>query len=183
MKKIFIFVTMAALLSTLIGCSTSKEELTAPSNEPTSEQVISFDLDDYKAAVSECRQNIADNSLYLSNVGNYEFNFVKALGSISDDTTGRAFEWLAEKSDATKESVDAVDVIIREQYKAIIATEIEGKEAEEIEEAVRALYDAYSSLYSLVVDPTGTVSDFGKNLQNCISSITDSDDALMLWLN
>ncbi len=105
------------------------------------------------------------------------------MGRLSDSMVDSAFEWLAENSEETRETVDAAYSKIREEYKAIILTEIEGKEAEEIDASFRELYDSYCGMYTLVTEPSGSLSDFADTLIDLANSQIASDESLSLFLD
>lgn len=148
-----------------------------------------FDLEEYKAAVSECRDAINEAGIVVANVGSYEINYYNLLSSVSSDTPDfealveSAFEWLTENTDASRETVDETYNSIRQQYKDIILTEIEGREAEEIDSAFRELYDAYESMYSLVTNPSGSASDFATNIEDYMNAMVSSDESISLFLD
>lgn len=184
MKKLYCALIAFVVCSLLFsGCGNTVNQKDFVSDDPTLNSEPMFDLDEYKLLVSVCRTAINDASIYVANTGTYEYNYWKALGKLSDSMTDSAFEWLSENSDATRETVDADYELIRQQYKDIILTEIEGKEAEEIDAAFRSMYDAYSSMYSLVTSPSGSLSDFASSLNEYINAITSSDESLSLFLD
>lgn len=141
-----------------------------------------FDLSAYKDLVADCRAKIKESGILLSNIGQWENNYWKAMGSLSDDMVGSAFEWLEEQSGENRDTVDSGYSDIRDTYKEIILLEVEGKEAEEIDEAFRGLYDSYSSLYRLVTEPSGSRSDFVDDFNDSINAFTTHDDTLSLFL-
>lgn len=181
---LFLFVCIGISLcscsgNTATGPSDNNESKTA--NDETVE--TAFDLEEYKALVSACRTDINAASIIVANVGSYENNYWKNLGKLSDTMVESAFEWLAKNSDETQETVDTAHEDIRQQYKNIILIELDGKEAEEIDSAFREMYDAYSSMYSLVISPSGSREDFAKNLSDYIGAISDSNEDLSLFLD
>lgn len=174
MKKTTFLATIVLVLF-LAGCGSPSQSNASPSS-------TAFDLDTYKALVSSCREEINAASLILANTGSYENTYWKALGSLSDDMVDRAFAWLAENSEETRETVDSTYNDIRAAYKEIILNEIEGKEAEEIDSAFRGLYDAYCEMYSLVTQPSGSRESFAQSLSKLIDDIGDYDESLSLFL-
>ena len=187
MKKYF-FIIVSSLLCALLfsGCADSNSDQITEAKEKSSEPV--FDLEEYKELVSACRAAINDAILPVAKVGQFEFTYWKAYNSIGgesaapDSMVDSSFESLAEKADVTRDKVDADYNDIRQQYKDIILTEIEGREAEEIDAAFRSMYDAYSSMYNLVISPSGSLSDFGNNLLDYADALTNADESLSLFL-
>ncbi|NBH79183.1 hypothetical protein D3Z52_13620 [Clostridiaceae bacterium] len=186
------FLTVLLLVLALTACASNES---APATDTTAEPEAVFDLDAYKSAVSECRTAINNAGLIIANVGSYEVNFCKSMNNINENTgwgsytietedvAESGFAWLEEKTDYTRETVDTSYSEIQQQYKEIILTEIEGAEAKEIDAAFRELYDAYTTLYSLVTTPSGLPQDFAKEILACANTMTDSDEALALFLD
>lgn len=184
--SIFMLAVMLALL--LAACGTPSSAQTSKPVEPTPTEAPVFDLEEYKTLVSECRVAINDAAIFLANAGKYETNWLKAYASVGgdggiDDLAEKAFEWLAENSEATRETVDADYEDIRQQYKNIILMELDGQEAQEIDALFRSMYEAYSSMYSLVTKPSGTASSFASSLVDCINELTKADEDLSLFLD
>lgn len=185
-KHSFAIAVMLLCMLLLAGCTNSGDTQTAVPDEPTQSIAPAFDLDEYKELVSKCRADMNEASIFLSNTGQYEFNYWKAYDSVGGGTpegiVDSAFEWLSEKSEATRETVDADYESIRKQYKEIILIEIEGREAEEIDASFRSMYDAYSSMYNLVTSPSGGASGFGNSLSDHMKSFMEADEDLSLFL-
>lgn len=185
MKRIICILTGISL-ALLMGCSGSNPQQDNQTNPPTTtvapETEPEFNLAAFKSAVAQCQTDINDASIYIANMGAYEYNFWKTLGSLSDSMTERAYEWLAENSDATKESVEAAYESIRQQYKDITLTEYNGKEAEAIYTAFESMYQSYIGMYNLVTSPSGSITDFATGLSNYIEAIQESDSELSLFL-
>ncbi len=179
MRKIFFLLTALMLALTSTACS-------SPTNDGGAQ---SFNLEDYKVAVSECRDAINEAGIVVANVGTYEVNYYSALSSIRGNTANpdglaeEAFEWLTENADESRETVDEAYNSIRQQYKNIILTEIEGREAEEIDSAFRELYEAYNSMYLLVTNPSGSAYSFATEIQDCMDTMINSDENISLFLD
>lgn len=186
MKKYLCLIIAFLFAIALAGCGSSNSESVSQTDAPVVTEAPTtlpeFDLDAFKTAVSDCRQDINDASIFIANMGTYEFKYWKALGSLSDDIAEKGYEWLAKNSDATKESVEASYESIRQQYKEITLTEYTGKEAEEIYAAIDAMYRAYNGMYNLVNSPSGSLSDFGSELSDYIDAIQESESDLELFL-
>lgn len=177
-KSVFICAVVLAISFLLSGCGGSSA---GPVETDVHEQT--FDLEEYKASVSSCREDINSASLILANIGSYENNFWKALGSLSDDIVDSAFVWLSDNSEESQETVIAANDGINEAYKMIVLEDIDGNEAKEIDVAFRNLYDAYSDMYDLVLNPSGDRASFAKKLSGLIDSVSDSDSDLALFLD
>jgi len=142
-----------------------------------------FDLDAYKGAVSQFRKDVMDNSLPLYNVGKYEVNYLKILGGTSENTVDNGFEWLAKNADATRESVDAAHQTIRDEYAGLILVEVDGKEAETLDEYVRNMYEGYSALYDCVTSNSFTSSELTDKINNAVALVNGADSDMGLFLD
>ena len=200
MKRVLMFVLMLSVLL-LVACSSQPDATTsnesaetgAPSSpvhseEPTTtmqqpETEPSFDLDAYKEEVGQFRSHVMENSLLLYNVGNYEVNYLKALGSTSDSTVEKGFDWLSSKTDSTRESVDAAHQVIRDEYAALILFEVEGKEAEALDGYVRSMYEGYAALYDCVTSNSFTSSQLTSKINDAIGLINGADSDMGLFLD
>lgn len=180
LKKIAATFLCLAVLLSLNACG---------SETPKEDACSSFSIEEYKIIVNENRERIYNACVYLSNLGEYEHNYWKsynALGPESgmpDTSIDAAFEWLAENSDGTKESVEAAFRDIRQQHKEIVLNVIVGPEAREIYKAYTAMYDAYIALYNLVTEPSNSIDDFVETYNACVNSIKESNQSLSLFLD
>lgn len=199
MKKLVFAALAIAIVLTLCSCksnvsvakerqymSTSQSEGDQTQNASTPAEIVdteSFDLTAYKEDASNFRVATYNASVILANMGNYENNYWKALGSLSDNMVDKAFDWLSENSDETKETVEANCESIRAAYKELILTDFgNDKEAAEIDTAVRALYNGYSELYDTILNPSGSRGYFASNVSDLISEIQSANDDLLLFL-
>lgn len=199
MKKSIVAILIAALVLTLCACGSttpdSGAQSTAAVQEPvkeaevdaTAEETVTeadtFDLESYKESASDFRAEAYAASVILANMGSYENNYWKALGSLSDSMVDKAFTWLAENSDESQETVEAAYESIRAAYKELILTDLgDNTEAAEIDAGVRALYDGYSELYNIVLNPSGSRGDFASHVSDLISEIQSANDDLLLFL-
>ena len=166
--------------------STSQSEEDQTQNASTPADIVdteSFDLAVYKEDASNFRVSTYNASVILANMGNYENNYWKALGSLSDNMVDKAFDWLSENSDETRETVEANCESIRAAYKELILTDFgSDKEASEIDAAVRSLYSGYSELYDTILNPSGSRGYFASNVSDLISEIQSANDDLLLFL-
>lgn len=165
---------------------TQSQELTSPEGEPPESN---FDLEAYKSLVSNCRTAISDAGNILTIIGIYEHYYWESYEAASmynlssADIVDAVFEWLAENTDETRETVSAAFDSIRQQYRDIILTELKGKEAEEIDKAFRSMYTAYSSMYSLTGSPAGCRISFATMINDYTDTITKCDAVLALLLD
>lgn len=181
-KLISIFIA-----SLIVLFAASCESLDVPTQQqttaPETETATAFDLEAYKSDVQEFRTSVMDNSLLLYNVGSYEVNYLKALGTTSDSTADKGFEWLSKQTDATRESVDDAHQSIRDEYAELILVNIEGKEAEELDGYVRSMYEGYSALYDCVTSNSLTSSQLTSEVNAAIACIEDADANMGLFID
>ena len=176
MKKLILLVLSTSLAISLCSCGKSAEPSASGAQESPP---ASFQLSEYKADAAAYRDLTYQASVVLANVGNYENNYWKALGRLNEDMPDKAFEWLSENSEETRETVSASNEDISSIYDALISTDFGGNtDASEIDAEVRALYDGYYALYSLVTEPSGTREDFVLSLSGLIEDVEAANDAL-----
>lgn len=158
------------------------------SQESTPPEDSRFDLDAYKALVSDCCMAIRDAGGVMAMMGVYEYYYWEAHETAGggDPTSASivdaAYEWLHENTDETRETVEAAYESICMQYKDITLIEVEGREAEEIDTVFRKQYMAYSLLYSLAATPAGCRISFLTMIDDYNTTITRCDDTLSLLL-
>lgn len=176
MKKLISALSAIILTAFLCSCSGSTNS-SAPISQETS--FPAFDLSDYKADASAYMDLTYQASVILANIGNYENNYWKALGYLSEDMPNRAFEWLEGNSEETRETVSASNEDISSAYESLILTDFgENTDAAEIDAEIRALYASYSTLYALVTEPSGTREDFVLSLSGLIEDVETTNNTL-----
>lgn len=181
MRKIFAIILAVVLAVSL--CSCGGNSLSDETGLKETVKADDFDLDGYKEKVSEFRSSVYEASIILGNIGVYENNYWKALGSLSDNMVESAFDWLAENSDESKETVEANNENIRAAYKELALIDVgDDGEAAEIDAGVRALYDGYSELYSTVLNPSGSRGYFATSVSDLMSEVQSANDDLLLFL-
>lgn len=190
MKK-YMLLFVVLMLVIFSACSAEQPAQTSEPAPETQQSGIAepevaepeFDLDAYKGAVSQFRKDVMDNSLPLYNVGKYEVNYLKILGGTSENTVDNGFEWLAKNADATRESVDAAHQTIRDEYASLILVEVDGKEAETLDEYVRNMYEGYSALYDCVTSNSFTSSELTDKINNAVALVNGADSDMGLFLD
>lgn len=173
------------LLLALTGCNS--QSVASETVEPPAEEVAEpvFDIEEFKVAVDQCRAEIYDATVYLSNLATYEHNYLEIsdnIGASGDNVVENAYEWLASESDATKESVAASHENIGQQYKEITLTEFSGKEAELIYASFDAMYQAYDDMYELVNTEHGSAMALLLAWGESNDIIESSNNDLLLFL-
>ncbi len=173
---------MATALALVMLCACSPSQVATTPPPELSPSPASFDLDAYKASVKTCSDEINEATIILYNMAKYENNYWQTLGELSDSMVGSAFDWIAENSEETEDSINATYDSIRAQYKEIVLVEVEGKEAEEIEAAFKGLYDSYVDMYDIVTSPSGSIGDFVDAINENVRNSKDCSDELSLFL-
>ncbi len=189
MKKTFCIALMLVLVMGLTACGNNSESQGNDDNAAVTEAEEEFDLEEYEDQVKIFRDEANSTMLALYNMSNYESNYWNNLLNISgkapssDDLSERAFSWLEENSDYTQDSIEESDALIRDYYKDLILTDIEGKEAEELDAAVRDMYDAYTAMYTNVTAASGDLNSFKSATSSAVGSFNKADDTIKLLLD
>jgi hypothetical protein len=95
------------------------------------------------------------NFILVANVCVYENNYWENYQNIAgsnaapDNLAEKGYAWLEEKSEYTKDDIDNTNDEIENMYKELILVEFDGKEAAELDSAVRDMYQGYVKLYDL----------------------------------
>jgi len=158
------------------------------SNSESSSNTTSENLDEYKELVSKFNNDIMAQSLLLSNMGKWEYNYWKAYNSLDakspdfDSMTSHAYELLVKNAEVGEEEIANNYKSISEQYKQIVVIDISGSEAGEIKESFKNLYDAYSSLYKMTTSPSGSLSSFSDNYNTYTDDIVKNNEMISLLI-
>ena len=134
---------------------TSVEPTPAPTPTPGPSMEPTFDLEAYEQQVQEFAVEAETNFIAIANVCVYEKNFwesfqnIGGTNSVPNDISEKGYAWLEENSDHTKDEIDRNTEAIETLYKDLILVEFDGKEAEELDGAVRDMYQGYKKLYDL----------------------------------
>lgn len=152
------------------------------------ESTSSFNINSYKDAISKAQTSIMDEAILCSNMGKYENSYWENLNKIGgsvdfNNLPEMAYNWLLEKGNITKETFEQNYININNQYKEIILIETDGKEASELENTYKNLYNAFISLYLLVTEPSGSLTSFTENYNNYVNAIKESDVTLTTLLS
>ncbi len=166
---------------------------TIPTTTETPTTVQSFDLEGFRAQVSELHKNIMDNGLAVGNLGKFENQYWENMDTIAGTNHGSDFpetlytkcvEFYNEKSETPFEDVITMNDTIREQYKAIVLITPEGEEATFLKDTITKLYDAYASLYNLTTQPNrASRNAFATDYNQYLKTIIAEDGNIKLFLN
>ena len=200
MKRLILSLLALALI--FCACAAPAQTVAEPSDQPQvaaqepaaeagsetePEPAPTFDLEAYKSAVDQFRRDVMDNTLYVGNIVSHEANYMKIMINISgradsESTLETVQEWFEENADVTLDDVDAAHKKIKEEYASLIITEIEGKEAEELDAYVRTMYEGYSDLYqySKTALPAN-YSSFAKASDESLSKILSANRDISLF--
>lgn len=204
MKKFLVMLLVESLvLSCLSGCngdttessnrvsSTPQEAVSAVESTPTPEPTatpIPFNLDEYKATLSECIDNISTNALMYYNMCKYEVNYWETLNGINgtfsaDNAFQHAMEWLEGETDESADSLSERHDNILELYKEIVFTEIDGTEAEKLLEVFEETYDSYIIIHDSVMSPSGDIDSFTSKFNDAVSNFNVNKSKLETLLS
>lgn len=190
MKKVLLIAIAAALI--LCGCAAQTEPAApAPDVAPDEPQVVeeapAFDLAAYKEAVDQFRRDVVDDVISVGNIATYELRYMQSSETVSgkadsESTLNAALKWIEEETGVVLADIEAADKQIRAEYAALITTEIEGKEAEELDAYVRAMYDGYSALYKAATTASPASSgSFALDLRDALVGIQDANGDISLF--
>lgn len=184
MKKLFSLLTIILLLTGCAGnppVQTSEPVADAPVVETDIQSEPPFDMATYKEMVEEFHKHVANNALAIGNMGVWETNFLETLGRTSENMTEKAFEWLEENSDYTKDGVMEEDQAILDGFSAIVSATT-SDEANELFLLVKEEYDCYIALYATVTEVPYSVSAFGQEMLDNFNALADSMNAMNDYL-
>lgn len=174
MRKFVALAMVLVMALWLVGCSEQ------PGTEP-------FDLDTYKESVSRCCSSVEESAVHYGNIAQYQNNYWKASENIGGTITTEKLleaseEWFSNESGISFDNLNAQYEDLSTQYKKIVMTEVEGKEAEEIEELFRTFFTAYMDLRSLVMSPSGSRDTFVNQYNEHVATFTRAQNELLLFL-
>ena len=127
MRKILSLLFALVLVFGLFGCSGSVD------------QEAAFDLEVYKSDVKSCVSSVSEAAVAFGNIAQYQNNYwanMNQMGSYPDSEklVSAGFEWYEKETGVPFSDLTAQYESHSATYKDILLTEIDGKEAEEIEE-------------------------------------------------
>lgn len=193
MKKLLIaFLVMAVLMC---GCAAKQtqpepQQTLEPETaaEPEAEEAPAFNLETYKSAVNQFRRDVMDNTVNVGNIVNYESGYISSYQKIdggspkAEKVVEAGYKWFEEKSGRKLSDIDLFNDSIRTQYAELIITEIEGKEAEELDSYVRTMYDGYNTLYTMATTGTPTsYESFVLAANDALTSVNDANSNISLF--
>ena len=188
-----IIISCITIIFLLSGCSsnntesnnsTSTTSASAVESTPattTSTTVAVISEDEYYKLAKDFSEKIDDASIYLSNMGQYEYNYMDNYTNISgndiDSDTAKevvdeAKKWLVKKGKVKSSKIDNDYKTLTKEYNKLATLNISDS-AKVVAEKVDDIYDNYSNLYSLVTD-IGDFSSFADDYNDYIDNI-DSD--------
>lgn len=185
-----IVISCIAIIGLLTGCSTnnseSKSSTTSSSTSTvestpattTSTTVAVISEDKYYELAKDFSAKIDDASIYLSNMGQYEYNYMDHYTNISgndiDSDTAKevvdeARQWLVKKGKVKSNKIDNDYKTLTKEYNKLATLNISNS-AKVVAEKVNDIYDNYSKLYSLVTN-IGDFSSFADDYNDYIDNI------------
>lgn len=189
MRRILTALLASLIAMSLLGCGGNQGNVNESIPETAATTAIQFDLDAYKESVSTCATEISNEVVVLNNVVKKEADYLKIYNDVSNGKANyegaveTAMKWLEEKSDYSAESIEEQYNEIAKMYKDIVSEEITGAEAEELKEVFDELFTAYIELHSLALSPSGSLSAFIENCNDCIDTIKTDTSKLDILLS
>lgn len=187
MKRVLSAFIALLLFMALVGCSAKQPEATLAETTEAATKAP-FDIERYKDDVSACADRIGEESIVIYNVAKKELDYIKISANVgnkvgSEKALETAIMWLEEKSDYSMETIAAGYQDISGMYKTIIATEIDGPEAEEIKSVFDEYATAYITLYGLAMAPSGDAGSFADDCDDCIDTLRICQSKLEILLS
>lgn len=193
MKKLLIAFLIVAML--MCGCAakqTQPEPQQAaepePSSEPEVEEAPAFDLEAYKSSVDQFRRDVMDNTVNVGNIANYESGYISSYQKIgggspeAEKVVDAGYKWFEKNSGRKVSDIELFNNSIRTQYAELIITEIKGKEAEELDSYVRAMYDGYNTLYTMATTGSPTSYDsYVLTANDALNAVQDANSNISLF--
>lgn len=182
-------IVLALISVSMLLCSCGNVSGSSAVGELTESTVVVTDISisEYTDLVTSFNTDVSANMLSVYNMGKYEYsvwNSLIELGGSPDynDLTTKAFSWLEEKSDSSKEIVTTMHDSIQSQYADIIVSNISDSKTDEIEAIVKTIYDNYVTFYNCVITPSGSIDDFAITFNTCSQSLQKDTETLSILL-
>lgn len=206
MKKIICFILASLIVLSFASCSASRTESpteTEPSStesptveteiveteitEETVQETSTFDLEAYKVSTIGFLTLIELNKMYLTNLGEYEVNYLTSLKRISGrssdpETCAYAYEWLEKNNYGKRETIEQTHEQIQTSYRDLILTDIEGKQAQEMDRCIRDLYRGYMDLYDVVNSDSIELDDLSEAFKSAKKAMDDAKEELTVLM-
>lgn len=157
-------------------------ESQAPTAGPES-PAVTISLDEYREMVSALNAEILEESELLLRLGLYEYNWWGAYpeGPETADlaaTTEVSMARLSEEFGADADTLASACNRLIADYADIVYAAVDGEVSAEVSGPLDTLVSAYYKLYTIVIEPSGTMQDFASMLCSCTHSITTSSAEL-----
>lgn len=185
MKKLILFaVVLSVFALAACGAPQAPADEPAPEEAPVAEEAPAFDLEAFKATASELRAKAGDTALLLSNMAQYEGNYLEILGNIGgtadySEVYGKAVAWLEEKSDHTEAELTALEADLDSLYVEILSASADDGVAQEISEQSKAIYEAVTALRT-AVESSG--ENLASRVNAAIADYQNADSVLAVLL-
>jgi len=170
----------------LAGCGATPAE-PAPEEvvEEVIEDVVEFDLVQYKADALELKTLIYDDATILVNVAKSEVGLLenkKKLGSTKTNLDERNITVAFSYYKTTPDELNENNTKIRKMYKDFFVIENDGsKEATEIEESIKILYENYSVIIDKVQQEGSTAQSISMDVSTSAKELIKAADNIDLF--
>lgn len=140
-----------------------------------------FDIEEYRVTISGAKDELEEWFIPLGNMAKYQASYIKTMGNLGGDAEPEkmfegAVKWLETESDYLFTDISTGFDSATKKYKEILSIQVEGNEAEKLQEQYYIMYEAFSELYFTVTQPIE--STFADNVSNSLGEFTDAYNKL-----
>lgn len=177
MKRILIAILTAALMFSLCACGTNRNKSTVTNQD------VETSNEDFSKILYDLNEEIYQQSVLLSNIGNYINSYWKTLDNMGgtldpEKAIQNGYKWLSEKSEYTEKDISDNDIAISELYKNMLKASNKDALLNDICSRLQEQYTTYTKLYQTVTSPSGSRNDFIDDFNDSTGSITAAYEAI-----
>lgn len=154
----------------------SAEETTAADTESASSNMDSAECKEF---LSRLNEDINTQDVILANMGEYINTYWKNLenvnGTFEEDTAvENAYDWLAKKSDYTKDTVVNGYDDITSAYTEMLQITTDDPVLNDVIDRLKDEYSEYANFYTVVTTPGESRSSFIEKYNSCVNTLNTS---------
>lgn len=154
----------------------SAEETTAADTESASSNMDSAECKEF---LSRLNEDINTQDIILANMGEYINTYWKNLenvnGTFEEDTAvENAYDWLAKKSDYTKDTVVNGYDDITSAYTEMLQITTDNPVLNDVIDRLKDEYSEYANFYTVVTAPGESRSSFIEKYNSCVNTLNTS---------
>lgn len=182
MKRVFcLILVLFTIYSCLSGCSDPDEQapsemITEVFTEAPTETIV-FDIEEYKDDARKYSEILISNAILLNEIVQYQAEYWKSLEALSGSVSAqklfdKGMEWSLTNKGYGQEFIEYQHEDIKDRYQDIVSQDNLTKEAEEIEQLIKELFDVYLGFYGLAFSPSGSREEFVNNNNNFVEDFS-----------